>query len=374
MTLHVGLNIVFLEERGGGVGRYTRNLLAAFAELSPALRLTAFAGTTLPESISSEPWASEIEWVRLPVAPSNPLNIVAQLAAIPAMAARRGVDILHSPGNTGPIWARGPTVVTLHDLIWLHHPEDWSGSRRARLSTRLLATAAARGSTRVLTDSEASRRDIADTLGIDESTIDVAPLAADAPAVEPTAESSLRDRFGLSDRPFLLSVAQKRRYKRLDTAITAIAEIGGDAMLVLVGPPASHEPELRELARRLDVEDRVRFVDWVSEADLERLYLACTGFVLPSKIEGFGLPVLEAMAIGLPVMASDIPVLREVGGDAALWFDPHDTRSIAAALRVVAMEPERLARLSAEGLAQAAPFTWRRVAEQTLAVFEQALR
>ena len=119
--------------------------------------------------------------------------------------------------------------------------------------------------------------------------------------------------------------------------------------------------------------DWVTLKGWVDDDELAALKGRARAMAMPTLCEGFGLPVLEAMSIGLPVLASDIPVLREVGGDAALWFDPRSTRSIADALCVVSTQPERMAELSAAGLVRAQQFSWRRVAEETLEVFRRAL-
>jgi glycosyltransferase involved in cell wall biosynthesis len=134
--------------------------------------------------------------------------------------------------------------------------------------------------------------------------------------------------------------------------------------LVLPGAPTPHEAELRALAEQLGVADRLHLPAWVSESDLEGLYTEAAVFVLPSFEEGFGLPVLEAMARGVPVACSDIPVLREVGGDAATYFDPHDAAGIVRAVR----EAD-----GSGGRERAARFTWRRAAEGTLEAYERAV-
>jgi glycosyltransferase involved in cell wall biosynthesis len=372
MALHVAMNALFLAERAGGVGRYTRNLLQSLTELADPPLLTVFAGSGLPPEILDEPWADAVEWVRLPIMPTNPLGLPAQLAAVPALAHRRGADVLHGPANAGALWAPLATVVTLHDLIWLHHPEDWDNSRRARFSTRTLAIRSARASTRVIADSCAARDDFVATLDLHAARIDVVPLAADGPVARASAEDDLRRRLGLGERPFVLSVAQKRRYKRLDTLIRALPELSGDVSLVLVGPPAAHEPELRRLTQDLRLEARVHFLDWVSEADLECLYGACACFALPTVIEGFGLPVLEAMLRGAPVACSRLSALPEVAGDAAVYLDPHDQADVTRTLAQLLGSPELRQRTADAGRRQAERFSWRRTAAATLASYERA--
>jgi glycosyltransferase involved in cell wall biosynthesis len=370
--LHVAINALFLADRAGGVGRYARNLLQALTELDRPPRLTAFVGSGLPPDVTREPWADAVEWVRLPVAPSNPLGLPAQLVALPLLAQRLEADVLHGPANAGALWAPMATVMTLHDLIWLHHPEDWDSSRRARRSTRTLAIRTARACTRVIADSQAAADDFVATLDLDRDRIDVVPLAADGPTAEATPEPELRVRLGLDDRPFVLCVAQKRRYKRLDTLIRATAELSEDVALVLVGPPAAHEPDLRRLVEELGLQGRVHFLDWVSEPDLEALYGACTCFALPSVIEGFGLPVLEAMQRGAPVACSNLSSLPEVAGDAALRFDPYDQDDVTRSIGRLIEEPQLRRRLGEAGRVQAARFSWRRTAAATLASYERA--
>jgi len=372
MGLRVGINAVFLGEQAGGVGRYTLNLLAALTALDDAPELTVFAGSQLPADVPREPWAGEVTWVRIPVSPQNPLNLGAQLIGIPILARLRALEVIHSPGNTGPVWSPVPTVVTLHDLIWLHHPTEWHSSRRARTSTRALATRTARASTRVLADSNAARDDFVETLGLPPEKIDVAPLAADSRAAEPEPERSLRARLGLGDRRFVFTVAQKRRYKRLDTLIRALSELDEDTALLLVGPSTPHEKELRETALRLRVAHRVVFLDWVSDSSLETLYRACTCFVLPTIIEGFGLPILEAMSRGAPVACSRRSSLPEVAGDAALYFDPDDQQQVTAAIRRLMDDGDLRERLASAGSRRAADFSWRRTANATLVSYERA--
>jgi glycosyltransferase involved in cell wall biosynthesis len=186
--------------------------------------------------------------------------------------------------------------------------------------------------------------------------------------VAPTAEAELRERLALGDGPVLLTVSAKRPHKNLLRLLEAVALLESRPTVVLPGYPTPHEAELRERATALGV--RAVFPEWVSAEDLAGLYALASAFVFPSLAEGFGLPVLEAMARGVPVACSDATSLPEVAGDAALLFDPHDPRAIADALRRIPAEAERL---RVAGRARVAEFTWERTAALTAASYERTL-
>jgi glycosyltransferase involved in cell wall biosynthesis len=239
---------------------------------------------------------------------------------------------------------------------------------------RVLVGAAARTAHRVITLSAASRDDLVANLGLDAAKIDVVPLGVRAPRVEPLPAEDVRQKFGLDGRRVILCVAQKRPYKNLPALVRAVAEVDDrDVALVLPGAPTPHEAELRSLADELGVTDAVRFPAWVSEEELEGLYALADCFVLPSAIEGFGLPVLEAMQRGVPVACSDRSALREVAGDAALRFEPEDQAAVTAAVRQLLYDDRLAERFAERGLARCREFPWRRTADLTLASYERAL-
>jgi glycosyltransferase involved in cell wall biosynthesis len=371
--LRIGLNLLYLVTGAGGAGTYALELMPALLEAEPAMKLTAFVTHRVPQSVFAEPWAGEVEWVRYPVEPASRRALYAQMVQIPREGARRRLDVLHSPANIGLLGTRhAANVVTVLDLIWLH-PSTTPLATRARLRARLLFTLCTRAADRVLSISEATKRDLVDTLGVDPVRIDVTPLAVGEHAVEATSEGELRSRLGLGGAPFVLSVAQKQPHKNLEVLLRGLAELDGGVELVLAGAPEAHEAELRRLAGELGVDGRVRFLDWVSSADLEGLYQSASCFALPSLIEGFGLPVLEAMRHGTPVACSDRSALAEVAGDAALLFDPEDQAAVTGALRRL-LEDEALRRSLAErGLERSREFSWRRTASATLAAYRRAL-
>jgi glycosyltransferase involved in cell wall biosynthesis len=204
----------------------------------------------------------------------------------------------------------------------------------------------------------------------------VVPLATTVPRHgDATAESELRARLDVGERPLVLSLSAKRPHKNLTRLLRALAELepARRPALVVPGYPTPHERELRRLAAALGIADLVRFPDWLPARDLEGLYRAAACMVFPSLYEGFGLPVLEALARGVPVACSDRSSLPEVAGDAALLFDPEDVGAIRAAMERLLGEPRLAERLRAAGRERAARFTWERTAELTVASYRRAL-
>ncbi|MGA2320206.1 MAG: glycosyltransferase family 1 protein [Solirubrobacteraceae bacterium] len=380
MTLKVGLNLAYLIEDSGGSGTYARQLLPHMLLAEPGLELTAWIGTTAPAWLAREPWAGEVRWIRLPVPGiGTPWHLWHELAGIGLDAARRRLDVVHGLANLGPLVHPGvATVTTILDVIWIHHPEATGPRFRAVMGT--LAPAVGRASTRIIAISEAARDDIAATLDLDVEKFDVTPLGIALPAPRPAVDArAVRDRLGLSEDPIVLCVAAKRAHKNLHGLIRAFALLADGAQappamqLVLPGSPNAYERELRALARELGVEAGVRFPGWISEADLEDLYGVAACFVLPTFQEGFGLPVLEAMARGLPVACSDIAALSEVAGDAAMRFDPHDPSSIAAAIARLIEDRQLASELVERGRERCRMFSWERTAQTTLASYRRAL-
>jgi glycosyltransferase involved in cell wall biosynthesis len=336
--------------------------------------VTAFVGRDASERLFAQPWSSEIEWVRLPVQITNRTHLAAQMLALPAIAARRSLDVLHSPANIGPPAApRVARVVTLLDLIWLHQREAWDATGAGR-AMGALSRSSARRADRVIAISQAARDDFVANLGLDASRIDVTPLGVKPPtAAEPDHEADLRHRLALDDAQVVLCVAQKRPYKNLGVLIRAAAKVEERPVVVLVGAPTPHEEELKHLAARLGMQERVRFVGWVSEADLEAIYRLAACFVLPSLIEGFGLPVLEAMARDVPVACSNRTAMAEVAGDAALLFDPDDQQAVTESIRRLLRDRELASSLVHRGRERVRLFTWERTAAATFASYRRAV-
>jgi glycosyltransferase involved in cell wall biosynthesis len=396
--LRVGLNLVFLGERAGGAGRYARELPGALLQAEPATRIHVFVSRDAPADLYEEPWAGEVRWVKLPLSMHGPpLHLPAEYLLLPMFAIARRLDVLHSPANTGPAIAPGvASVVSVLDLIWLHRPEEWESSPRVHNTMRRRVTRAVHNAKRIFAISEAAAEDLVTTLRVARERIDVTPLGVSLPCAgvsghgaSPTSteqartgqagtgqartEQTLRTKLALGDARVVLCVAQKRPYKNLHRLIGALPALPQDVVLVLPGEPTPHERQLRALAAGLGVSERVRFPDWLSSAELEDLYALCSVFALPSLIEGFGLPVLEAMLRGAPVACSNTSSLPEVAGDAALLFDPERQEEVDGALRKLLEDPALAERLRVRGRERAARFTWKRTGAASLAGYRKAL-
>jgi glycosyltransferase involved in cell wall biosynthesis len=371
--MHVGLNCIFLVPREtGGMEVAARALLPALARSAPTVRFTAFVNREL----AAEPVGLGVEQVTVPVRAARRTEWVrGEQVLLPRLAQRAGCDVVHSLASTAPAWGRFVRVTTINDLNYLLVPDAHFGVRG--LGMRVLVPLAARRSHRVIAISAAAGDDLVRRLGVPAGKVDVTPYGLGRPpTATPTPASLLRERLGLGERPVLLSLSAKRPHKNLAGLLRALERIAPERrpVAVLPGYPTPHEQELRVLAGELGVSDSVRFLGWTSEADVEGLFALSAVFVFPSLYEGFGLPVVEAMARGVPVACSDRASLPEVAEGAALLFDPEDPGQIAAAIERLLADPAERDRLIAAGRSRAAGFTWERTAELTLASYERALR
>ena len=372
--LRVGLNaLVLVPGAVGGTEIVTRRLVDALGRTRPEVRFLVFAGQEAAPSLAAEGWPANVRVVRMPVAARlKPARSAAELALLPAAAARHRVDLLHSLGTTAPIVAGRPSVVTVHDLIYEHFPDTFPAA--ARLGLKAVVGPAARASDRVVAISEATKTDVVEKLGVPADRVDVVPNGfglRSGGAV--SGEADLRSRLGLGDRRVVLCVSAALVHKNLARLIDAFALLDPDTQLVIAGHAGREHDALLDRARAAGVADRVTLTGWIEQPDLEGLYALADCCVYPSLFEGFGLPVLEAMARGKPLACSNTTSLPEVAGDAAELFDPTDVDAIAAAVRRLLTDPARAAELVARGRDRVGRFTWERCAEGVWASYERAL-
>jgi glycosyltransferase involved in cell wall biosynthesis len=372
----VGLNLLFLiPGETGGMEVYARELIPELVAAAPHTRFTAFVNREAAAAHDG-PWGELIPQVTVPLHARNRVERVrGEQGLLPRLAARARVDLLHSLASTAPAWGRMRRVVTIHDLAYRLVPEAHLGL--LGLGMRVLVPLAARRSDRIIVDAQSTREDLLRLLRVPPGKLDVVPLGIGTQSRgEPMPETALRSWLGAGERPIVLSVSAKRPHKNLMRLIGALALIPAARrpLLVLPGYPTAHEDELRRRAEELGVTRDVRLLGWIGPAELEGLYAAAACFIFPSLLEGFGLPVLEAMARGVPVACSGRGSLGEVAGAAALLFDPESEPAIAAAIERLLEDRAEADRLRCAGRARAARFTWATTAAGTLASYERALK
>jgi glycosyltransferase involved in cell wall biosynthesis len=373
--VRIGLNLIYLVPgHTGGMETYARELIRGLRRAAPQLELTAFVSRE-GAAATGEVWLEECTAVTVPVNSSNRVQwVLGEQLHLPGLAKRDGVELVHSLATTGPGRGDFRRVATVHDLIYRIHPEAHFGV--ISMGMRVLVPLSVKRATRVIAVSQTTADDLRNLMHVRAERIDVVPNGVGTPPdVEPLPEAELRARHDLGERRIVLCTSAKRPHKNLLRLLDAVAAIPAERrpVAVLTGYPTEHETELRERAAGLGITDDVRILGWVDQPELEALYRAATCLVFPSLYEGFGLPVLEAMARGLPVACSDRSSLPEVAGDAALLFDPEDVGQIAGAIERLLEDAAERERLVARGYEQAQRFTWDACARGTLASYERAL-
>ena len=378
--MKIGIDARWIFREISGIGAYTRELLRQLAALDssneyvaffndPVVRDAAVAYAGLDRARNFTPH----------LVPSSPLDLRNQLH-MPAEIQRLRLDIFHTPNYMIPMRAFRPgpkrsgrtrCVVTLHDVIPLIFPDHAPKSRKARLFPlyRWVMREVGRRADVIIAASQSTRSDIFRELGIPpegEHRVaviyhGVAPEFRPAPRVPGGSRT-------------ILYVGRLDSYKNVTRLVESFAQIAPDlpdVRLHILGPDDPRYPEARRRAEELGVAPRVTWSGHVSGPELLRAYQQADVYALPSRYEGFGLTVLEAMACGTPVVCTNVSSLPEVAGDAALLVPPDDTRALADALRRVLSDPALWKELSDKGPQQAARFSWRSTAEQTIEVYRR---
>jgi glycosyltransferase involved in cell wall biosynthesis len=377
--MRVGIDYTAAVRQGAGIGRYTRELVGALLETrepgrahaytlfaatgglpdGPA-RIPSFPGVRRRSVNLSDEWMARL-WhrARLP---------------IPVELLTGRLDVFYSPDFVLPPTLPGTrTLLTVHDLSFLHYPDHFV-PKLVRYLERVVPRSVARAD-RVLADSQATRSDLVQHLDVAPHKVEVLYSGVDArfrPQPEPGERERVRARYGLGERPYVLAVGTLQPRKNYTGLIRAFGRLPTTRQVRLViagGRGWLHEPIEAEVARH---SGRVQLLGFVEDGDLPALYRGAELFAFPSFYEGFGLPVLEAMACGVPVVCSNVSSLPEVAGDAALAVDPHDEAALVEALRRGLEDAERRRGMVERGLEQAARFTWDRAAHQLRAAFEAA--
>ena len=352
-----------------GIGAHIRGLLEGWRETAPDFRPTLLGD---PARLSAEiPDAAQY-----PIVPFRaPIYGLREQALFPSSRTRGA--LLHSPHYNIPLRHAGPLAVTIHDLI--HLDRQWGPySPVRRFYARWMLRTAVRRARHIFTVSQATADDLAGRLGVGRNKISVVYNAPSRLFVEFDPQSAALEQFrrqaGLP-ADYLLTVGLYKPHKNLDVVLEAFRLLakGGncEVSLVIAGTQDKERAALRNRLAKLEIADRVRVPDRLPAAQLPLLYAAARVLIHPSLREGFGLPIVEAQAVGTPVVASELPVLREVAGEGAMFFDPYDATALASQIETVAKDSEIRSRLIAAGRRNAARFSWRESAQKVLAVYER---
>lgn len=376
--MHVALNGWFWDQPNTGSGQYLRHLLAALRRVAPDLRLTL----VLPRQAQAvEGLPPNVEVVQTSAGRGNLGKVMFEQRTFPHVVGRVQADIAHVPYWGPPLSSPARLVTSVLDVIPLALPEYAQGfNQRLYVS---LVTAAARGSAHVITISEAAKADISRHMGLPPEMITATPLAADDayhPRMGAERDAAVREKYHLPER-FVLYLGGFDVRKQVNQLLLAYSYVGpaeNDVPLVIAGKePAWGSlmfPDLRKYADELEISDHVQWIGMVDEADKPSLYRLADVFVFPSRYEGFGLPVLEAMASGTPVVANQIPVIEEVVGDGAYLVENGNARPMAGAILALLGQNTLRETLISRGLAQATKFNWRKTARETLAVYDRVMQ
>lgn len=368
--MRIGVNAVFLEPGMGGLETYVREVVPRLAALAPdGSRVTVVCNERGHELLAGQPWAGEVDLLVPKFVTRSGFRAATELTILGAWASSH-CDVLLSPALTSPLSTRAANVVLLADVTWILFPDLGDGDGITPRIWRAVVPAVARRADRVIALTEVGARELVNHFGIDPGRIDVIGLGFDAErAPFATEEAELRARLGLGGGPVVLNVGAKKVHKNqvaLVEAVGLLSDRGEGVDLVLPGAPTEYDTQIRRAASAFGVEGQVFMPGFVEAGDLEGLYSLASCLAFPSLNEGFGLPLLEAMARDLPVVCSDTSVLPEVVGDAAMLVDPKSAESIANGISRVLGDAVLRERLVDAGRERIRSFTWDAVASLTL--------
>lgn len=368
--MHIGIDAHAIGAQQGGNETYIRNLIVALAELDQTHQYTLYFSAAQAAEVWRNRYANFA--VRL-LPPPTPLVRVPLALALELR--RRPVDVLHVQ-YTAPPFCPAPVVTTIHDLAFEHLPETFT--RRGKAQLRLTVRRTARQAAHILTVSEFSRQDILKTYGIPPDKVTVTHNGCEAQFTpHPTSEreaETIKQKFGIT-RDYLLAVGSLQPRKNLVRLLRAYAQLreqqpGFQLQLVIVGRQLWLYQEILREIRQQNFAADVIVTGYADDEDLPALYRSAVALVYPSLFEGFGLPPLEAMACGTPVITSDSSSLPEVVGDAGILVNPYDEGELAQAMWRITNDAARRAQLRQAGLQQAQRFTWAAAAAKTWAVYQ----
>ncbi len=351
-----------------GIGRYLRNLLIHLAQIDTQNEYIVFINRANSQVLNQD----NFQFVPLKI--SIPLYSIREQYWLPLEICKWNLDFMHYPNFAIPLIRPYPDVVTIHDLIYYLYPEQCP-SKAAHYYARFMLQYAAKHAHVLITDSEHSKRDLMKYFHVPDEKIHVILPAADGQCCAPATRQirpNIEEKYGIV-QPYILYVGKHHPYKNITTLLHAYVthpDIYENFQLIIAGKRDIRRKDLYTTAKKLDPGEKIIFTDFVEEEELFDLYRQARLFVFPSLYEGFGLPPLEAMACGVPVITSNVASLPEVVGDAAIQVDPLNVRELADAIQTVLTDTELWNTLKQKGLKRSQQFSWETAAQQLLQIYE----
>ena len=366
--MRIGVNLLFVEPGAvGGSEALLTNLVRAVGATGHDLVVAAMRGfRSAHPDIESFAEVVEVPWR----ANHPPVRIVAENSWLAAMARRRHLDVVHHGVGTAPFVKALPTVVTLHDIQYRHYPEYFHPAKLAWL--RANVPFVVRHSEVVTVPSHFVREDVLAAFDPNPDRIVVVPFGSEGLLAPSAGAAAVRERHRL-ERPFFFFPGRSYPHKNHRFLVEAFAPLASRADLVLTGPPGPRDAEIAETAARLGVAGAVRRIGLVSRPELAALYESAEALAWPSRFEGFGVPVLEAMTAGCPVVASRATAIPEVVGDAGILLSPDDTPGWTEALDGLLSDPGLRSELVRRGRERLKEFSWERSGVLQVAAYRQAV-
>ncbi len=369
--MRIGINALYLiPGHVGGTETYIRNLVKTLAKLDDKNEYFIFISK---ESLGVfEKIAPQMEVICCPFnASRRPVRILWEQFILPLQILRRRIDVLLSAGMTAPFISSARSVLVLHDLQHENQPENFS--RGQLFFLRTIIKLSAKSAAKIITLSKKAREDIIKYYKIPEDRVSIVHLAANNRSFYRRSESEKQEvleKYSLPQK-FILYLASSlphKNYQRLLSAFKEVISEYPDLYLVLIGARDYGSPEIKAKIAELGIEANVSMLGWLPFEDIPLIYSASSMLIFPSLHEGFGIPVVEAMACGVPVVCSDIEPLIEVSGGAALLVDPLSEEAITEGIKTVLEDGELRSRLIQRGLKRALDFTWEKTALHTLSL------
>jgi glycosyltransferase involved in cell wall biosynthesis len=371
MAIRIGFDGTPLMGQRTGVGNYTGHLLSALLDINSDYEYLLYSNRTLEglepaldRAVRVEGYLPSSRWLWMQL-------------VLPQLIRRTQPDLCHFTNASAPLWQPKPFVLTIHDaslFLWRrYHP------RSRLLAIRALLPALARRAAAVITVSDYARNDLVDILRLPAEKVYVVHEAASVhfrPITDTLQLTSLRRKYSLPER-YILYVGALEPRKNLHRLVQALSELkdrGCAAKLVLAGPTGWMMHGFKQEISRLNLEDAVQYLGYVPTSDLPGIFSLATVFAFPSLYEGFGLPPLEAMACGTPVLTSKFSAMAEVCDDAAHLVDPKDQAELTEGLWRLLSDPEWRSELSRRGQQRARCFSWERAAQETIAIYQKVLQ